>query len=141
MKKTSYIKIAVLFSVFAVTSVSAQALVYTPQNPSFGGNTFNHQWMMSEATAQNGFTDDGSSKYDPYSRNPLDDFQESLNRQILSQLSRQLIGNAFGEDQIKEGKYELGDYIIDISEGAEGVNINILDNTTGDETTVVVPYL
>jgi curli production assembly/transport component CsgF len=97
--------------------------------------------MMSEATAQNGFTDDGSNKYDPYSKNPLDDFQESLNRQILSQLSRQLIGDAFGEDQIKEGRYELGDYVIDISEGAEGVNIYILDNTTGDETTVVVPYL
>ncbi len=141
MKRINLLKILLLLMVFGASSVFAQALVYTPQNPSFGGNTFNHQWMMSEATAQNGFTDDGSSKYDPYSRNPLDDFQESLNRQILSQLSRQLIGDAFGEDQIKEGRYELGDYIIDISEGAEGVNIYILDNTTGDETTVVVPYL
>ncbi len=140
MNTTNYLKIAFLISIFAVTSVTAQELVYTPKNPSFGGNTFNHQWMMSEATAQNGFTDDGSA-YDPYSRDPLDDFEESLNRQILSQLSRQLVGDIFGEEDFQEGRYELGDYLIDISEGVEGVNIYILDNSTGNETTVVVPYL
>jgi len=141
MNLISYLKIAFLVSIFAVTSVSAQELVYSPKNPSFGGNTFNHQWMLSEANAQNGFTADASSNYDRYSRDPLEDFQESLNRQILSQLSRQLVGDIFGEEDFQEGRYELGDYIIDISEGAEGVNIYILDNLSGNESTIVVPYL
>jgi len=141
MKMTGYFKMTFLILAFAASSAFAQELVYTPKNPSFGGNTFNHQWMMSEATAQNGFTDDAGSNYDRYSRDPLEDFQESLNRQILSQLSRQLVGDIFGEEDFQEGRYELGDYVIDISEGAEGVNIYILDNSSGNESTIVVPYL
>ena len=124
---------------FAAADVSAQQLIYTPVNPSFGGYYYNGQTLLSEAQAQIGFTA-GSSAYNPYSQNPLDDFKNSLNRQILSQLSRQLLTNAFGEAGITEGHYELGDYNIDVTPGGDGVHITIFDTGTGDETTVIVPY-
>ena len=41
---------------FAAADVSAQQLIYTPVNPSFGGYYFNGQTLLSEAQAQNGFT-------------------------------------------------------------------------------------
>ena len=114
----------VLISVFLIAgskALLAQQLIYTPVNPSFGGYYFNGQILLSEAQAQNGFTS-GSETYNPYSQNPLDDFKNSLNRQVLSQLSRQLLTNLFGEAGLTEGHYDLGDYSIDITPGGDGVH-------------------
>ncbi len=94
-------------------SLFAQDFVYQPTNPAFGGNNFNYGWMLSSAQAQNGFTEaqeDFSSRFDS---DPLEDFEQSLNRQILSQLSRQLTNNQFGEEGLQEGQYEIGNYQIE----------------------------
>ena len=32
-----------------------QQLTYEPINPAFGGDTFNYQWLLSSANAQNSF--------------------------------------------------------------------------------------
>ena len=34
-----------------------QQLSYKPINPAFGGDTFNYQWLLNSANAQNSFTD------------------------------------------------------------------------------------
>jgi curli production assembly/transport component CsgF len=120
---------------------SAQQLVYTPINPSFGGSPLNGNWMLSQAQAQNGFTAGGTDIDSRFERDPLKDFKESLNRQILSQLSRNLISSMFGETGLTEGRYEIGDFIIDITPGADGITIIINDLGTGDETTIIIPYL
>ncbi len=121
-------------------SASAQELVYYPINPSFvGGNPYNASWLFNEAQAQNTFTE-SSKASGSYGSDPLADFQQSLNRQILSQLSRQLVQSAFGDNSLAEGHYELGDYIIDISPSNEGIIINILDANNGSESNIVVPY-
>ncbi len=134
------IKILLLFVIlFTVKGVLAQQLVYTPVNPSFGGYYYNGQVLLSEAQAQNGFSS-GASVTNPYSQNPLDNFKNTLNQQILSQLSRQLLSNLFGEAGLKAGHYDLGDYSIDITPGGDGVHIDIFDNTSGDQSTVIVPY-
>ncbi|MAT38317.1 MAG: curli production assembly/transport component CsgF [Ectothiorhodospiraceae bacterium] len=124
--------------VFASPAV-AQDLVYEPLNPSFGGNSFYSSHMLTKAQIQNGFKEEGDG-FDPFERNALEDFSESLNRQILSQLSRQVISSTFGEDELEDGTYDLGDFTIDISQDADGVNINIFDARDGSETTIVVPY-
>jgi len=121
----------------------AQDFVYTPKNPAFGGNTFNYQWMLSSAQAQDTYKEPQDGRDDPYSyynRNPVDDFAESLNRQILSRLSRELINNQFGEEALAEGAYVLGDYQIDIGNSDGGIDITILDLTSGATTNVSVPY-
>ena len=121
-------------------SVSAQDLVYQPVNPSFGGYALNSSHLLSTAQAQNGFTQSSGLSSQRFERNAVDEFKESLNRQILSQLSRQLVTSTFGESELESGKYELGDFIIEISEDAEGVNINIFDIRDGSETNILVPY-
>lgn len=134
------IKLFLLFVILlAGNEVLAQQLVYTPINPSFGGYYYNGQTLLSEAQAQNGFTS-GTNSSNPYSQNPLDNFKNTLNQQILSQLSRQLLSNLFGEAGLTAGHYDLGDYSIDISPGGDGVHIDIFDNTTGDQSTIIVPY-
>jgi len=137
-------KLLLLFGIILLFTVSsiAQDFVYTPKNPSFGGNTFNYQWLMSSAQAQDLTKDLSSdqSMLDLYKSDPVKDFKESLNRQILSRLSRQLVDDQFGEDELKEGTYELGDYKIEVGNTDEGISVNILDNTTGATTNVLVPY-
>ena len=44
--------LAALLVLTAGLSLQAQGLVYHPNNPAFGGNTFNYQWLLSSAQAQ-----------------------------------------------------------------------------------------
>jgi curli production assembly/transport component CsgF len=125
---------------FVAGKTYGQDFTYTPKNPAFGGNPYNYSWLMSSAQAQNDIQETSSSAYSPYSTDPLKDFSESLNRQILSQLSRQIVAKQFGEDALSAGTYVLGDYQIEVGDQANGLNITILDNKTGSQTTVSVPY-
>lgn len=125
--------------ILIVTTGTASELVYTPINPSFGGSSFNASWLMSQAESQNTFKDPSAQSYSS-SSDPLENFEESLNRQILSRLASQIVREAFGENTLDEGHYEIGEYIIDVTPGDGGININITDHSTGNETTVIVPY-
>lgn len=126
---------------FLVTAEAyAQDLVYTPKNPAFGGNPYNYSWLMSSAQAQNDIKETTTSSTSSYKTDPLKDFSESLNRQILSQLSRQIVSRQFGEDALSAGTYVLGDYQIEIGDQSSGLNITIVDNKSGSSTTVSVPY-
>jgi curli production assembly/transport component CsgF len=116
----------------------AQDFVYEPINSAFGGNSYNYQWMLNSALAQNTMEDESS--LDRAGRDPLTDFQEGLNRKILSQLSRSLVESQFGEGGLTEGTYLLGDYSIDVSETDEGIQVIIIDESTGSQTTVLIPF-
>lgn len=133
--------LALMATSFLAQTIQAQDFIYTPKNPAFGGNTFNHQWMLSAANAQNTYEDPNQTEFDRFERDPLQDFQQSLQRQILNQLSRSLVDTEFGQDGLGEGTYNVGGYQIDITEGLEGVSVQILDTATGDQTSVFVPYV
>ena len=115
MKKIFIFTFLCTLLLFAVQS-KAQDFVYTPKNPAFGGNPYNYSWLMSSAQAQDTYKapTDGTDPYSRYASDPAQDFAESLNRQILSRLSREIVTRQFGEDALEEGTYVLGDYQIDI---------------------------
>ena len=126
---------------FVTGKTFGQDFVYTPKNPAFGGNPYNYSWLLSSAQAQNELkTTSASSAFSSSSSDPLKSFTESLNQQILSQLSRQIVAKQFGENALSAGTYVLGDYQIDITNQSAGLNISILDNKSGSSTTVTVPY-
>ncbi|MBS9524354.1 curli assembly protein CsgF [Litoribacter ruber] len=137
MKK--FLLVFVLAFPFWIGMSDAQQLVYRPINPAFGGETFNYQWMLSSAQAQDTFTDPSADAFG-YGRDPMEDFAESLNRQILSNLAREIVTRQFGEEGLQEGSYQLGDYLIDIGGGGGGLNVSIRDSRTGATTTVEVPH-
>lgn len=130
----------VLFLSLGAYAAQAQDLVYTPKNPAFGGNPYNYSWLQSSAQAQDKLKDPDALDKNSFERDPLDDFKNNLNRQILNELSRKLISKQFGENGVTPGKYVIGDYEIDITEGPNGVNILIIDVGTGNRTTVTIPY-
>ncbi len=139
MKKPKLIVTFLLFFLLPLAGLMAQDFVYKPINPAFGGDTFNYQWLLSSAESQNKITE---KKDDPYSYfdDPLQDFEATLNRQILDQLTRKIIGEQFGEGTLEEGEYMIGDYQIEIADGYDGINITIFDSSTGGQTSITIPY-
>ncbi len=130
--------IITILLIFTATTYSVgQELVYRPKNPAFGGDTFNYQWLLSSAEAQNQFTEDPNS--DRNSRTELERFTESLNNQLLSQISRTLFNEQFGQNGLTEGTFNFGTLFIEIFPSGEGLVINILDTNTGDQSQVIIP--
>lgn len=127
--------ILVLF-LFNSVSINAQALVYKPVNPAFGGDTFNYQWLMSSAESQNKHKDKTAT---PEKQTDLEKFKANLNSQLLSQISSSLYKQQFGTDGIKEGSYTFGSYAVDVFPSSEGLTLNILDTNTGEQTQVIIP--
>lgn len=122
---------------FFVATASSQDLVYKPKNPNFGGDTFNYNWLLASAQTQDQTVDPNSTSS---SGSSLDNFAETLNRQLLSQLSRQISISQFGEEGLEEGVYTVGDFQIDVSSTLDGLSIVILDNSVGDQTEIFIPF-
>lgn len=118
--------------------VNAQQLVYKPINPAFGGDTFNYQWLLSSAAAQNQF-DNNTGGTSLSNLNSLGSFTDSLNRQLLSQLSTKLFGNQFGEGELKPGTYVFGSMYLEVTQANGGLLIKILNTSTGEQSEIVIP--
>lgn len=128
-----------LFIILAACSFNyykAQQLVYKPTNPAFGGDTFNYNWLLSSATAQNQFKEETRSSSTSSS---LDSFTDSINRQLLSQLSSKLFSNQFSDGDLKPGTYLFGSLYLEITQGAKGLIIKILNTSTGEQSEIVIP--
>ena len=78
----------------------ATELVYTPINPSFGGNPNNAPGLLAQANAQN--------KFKAPVKSDLDAFNDNLQKAILSRLSSQALTNLFGKGSTAYNRY-LGD--------------------------------
>ncbi len=132
------IKTGLIFILFlSPFFLKAQEMVYKPVNPAFGGDTFNYQWLLSSANAQNTFEEKSDFSYGDQS--DLDNFTESLNRQLLNKITSDLFREQFGDGDIQPGTYMFGSLVLDISPTNEGLLINILDTQTGDQTQIIIP--
>ncbi len=129
-------KIIFISMLFVSGYCIGQQLVYKPINPAFGGDTFNYQWLLSSAEAQNQFEDPNASEREVLS--DLEQFQKDLNRQVLGSLSRSVFDSQLG-DGLQEGTFTVGDLALEVFETPEGLVINILDTSTGEQTQIIIP--
>lgn len=138
MKKLSFLLFVLMFG----KTMIAQDLVYKPKNPAFGGDTFNYQWLLSGAQAQDTYKDKTTTSLlsTSSSTSTLDDFTKSLNRLLLSQISQQLITSQFGEGGLQPGSYTIGNFNINVGSATDGVVIDISDLSNGQSTQVVIPF-
>ena len=127
-----------LFVGFWTSPAHAQDFVYEPKNPAFGGgNPFNYSWLQASAAAQNTIED--PSKAAAGQPDPLAQFANGVNQQVLSQLTSRLIASQFGTGAIKPGSYTVGGYQVNVTQGSGGVEIVVIDIVTGNQTTVTIP--
>ena len=119
---------------FGACTMQAQQLVYSPVNPNFGGKPLNYNGLLASANAQNKFDD--TKKLGQSSL--LDNFSDSVKRQILSQLTRGLFDENEDLKNLEEGTFEVGNLIISIDETRNGTVIRIIDNQTGEVTEIIL---
>ncbi|MBX2846235.1 MAG: curli assembly protein CsgF [Saprospiraceae bacterium] len=136
MKKLIQNIFLLFFVLFFAHTAAGQALVYTPKNPNFGGDTFNYQQLLNSANSQNDFQE--ASGFDD-DQSDLDQFTEDLNRQLLNSISRQLFTDTFGQDGLQPGNFTFGSLSLEIFPSSEGLVINILDTQTGDQSQIIIP--
>ncbi|MCL1078737.1 curli production assembly protein CsgF [Parashewanella spongiae] len=116
----------VLSCTLAPQSFSTE-LIYTPINPTFGGNPLNGSLLLAKANAQN----DNSESQE---RDFVQRFKESLERNILSKITR---GISSGE--LTEGRFVTGDHTIVVADLGEGhFEISITNDITGEVTVIEI---
>ncbi|WP_299009059.1 curli assembly protein CsgF [uncultured Tenacibaculum sp.] len=136
MKTEVNIMVIALF--LASYSSFSQELVYKPINPFFGGNNpFGYQQILASANAQNDFQEEGQ---DPFQQpSDLENFTNSLNRQLLNSLSQDLFQEQFGDQGLTVGTYVFGSLVVEVTPTSGGLSVNILNTQTGEQTQIIIP--
>lgn len=122
---------AILFAAPA----AAQDLVHEPISPTFGGNPFNSQHVLGVANANNDFRDPRAAA----TNSQADIFARQLQSRLLSALSSQIVDAIFGENPQESGTISFGGQTIEFFRNLEEVTLIIRNDTTGEETRIVVP--
>lgn len=122
----------------AAAPAMAQELVYTPVNPSFGGDSFNSAHLLGIANAQNDYKDKDSSAT---SNSQMDQFVRQLQSRLLSSLAAQVNDAIFGENPQESGTITFGDQVITFVRGVDSVQLTIEDLAAGTTTEIIIPLL
>ena len=96
----------------ATLTCAADQLIYTPVNPTFGGNPNNAPGLLAIANAQNDYK---APVPEVVVLTPLQKFNQSLLNSVLARLNTKLLGDLFSGDKgslavgstIQSGNYEV----------------------------------
>ncbi|MBS0040881.1 curli production assembly protein CsgF [Shewanella sp. M16] len=124
----TYRTLLALVTLCVASSGQATELIYTPVNPSFGGNPQNGVFLLNKAQAQN------DNKSTSTEKDFVTRFKESLERNVINSITR---GVADGE--VKDGEYNTGDFRIQVATVGDGVMLTITNIATGEITVIEMP--
>ncbi len=119
----------------ALSTPALAEIVYTPINPSFGGNPFNSSHLLGIANAQNNYTDPKAST----GTSDADLFARQLQSRLLSALSSQITDAIFGPNPQDRGTITFGGQTISFVRSLESVTLDITNNDTGEVTNIEIP--
>ncbi len=125
--------IIVLMATALITvGANAASLVYTPVNPSFGGSPLNGNMLLNKAEAQNDYVDPDLID----EANALEDFNDRLQRALLTRLTRAVTSSIVDEaGNLIEGETETSDFIIFVDDLGDGsMSVTTTDKATGETT-------
>lgn len=125
----------------------AQDLVYTPINPSFGGNPLNSGHLLGTASAQRNTTafdyeePEAPGTTGAGTRSQTDLFVAQLESRLLSALSSQVVEAIFGDNPQDNGSVVFGTTTISFDRGTDAISLTIVDALDGAVTQISVPIL
>ena len=136
-------RIAYCVAVAGLFPACAQAteMMYVPVNPMFGGSPLNGSVLLNNAQAENRKKDpEAAISAAQTSNSALQDFNNTLQRSILSRLASAATSNILGNSgQLTPGTVETGDFRIAIVDTGNGVlSVTTTDKVTGNATTFQV---
>ncbi len=122
------------FACAVLVPAHASEMVYTPQNPSFGGNPNNGGYLLGIAAAQKQFEQEREES------TPLEDFNERLERSLLSRITSAVTRDIVDVNgNITPGTFETTDFLIEIiDEGTGFITIITTDRITGEQSIIQV---
>ncbi len=124
-------------ALFMVSSaVSAGTIIYTPVNPAFGGSPLNGSWLLSQAQAQNQFTQAPSSAATA-GLSQGQQFASELTSQLYASLANQITQAIFGPNAQTSGTYSFGGTTVSFQ--TVGGQIEISVNDGASITNITVP--
>jgi curli production assembly/transport component CsgF len=115
---------------------AAGTLVYTPINPNFGGNPLNGSWLLSQAQAQNQFTQSSSSSSGAQAQSPGQIFAQELTSQLYASLANQITTAIFGQNAAQSGTFSFQGTTISFKHVGGNIEISINDGSTITNVTV-----
>ncbi len=126
--------------VLAAAGAAASELVYLPVNPSFGGYPANGPGLLASASATNKHTDDSLGHSSLLDQSPLAQFNQTLERSVLSQLASAATSRLIGSDgKLIPGTFTTADFIITVLDLGNGnLRITTTDRGTGATTSFEV---
>ena len=147
--------ITVICAIAGIGSIStalAGDLVYTPINPSFGGNPLNSSHLLGLANAQrdatakdadDGLGGDGASGggTGTVADSDADLFVRQLQGRLLSALAGQVTEAIFGENPQDSGNITFGSTTVAFERTLDSIRLTINNNLDGTVTEIVVPQL
>lgn len=129
---------------------AAQDLVYTPLNPSFGGNPGYSAHLMGTASAQRSATASSSSlggsggtggDGGSAGSSDADLFVRQLQGRLLSALAAQVTEAIFGSNPQESGLVIFGDTTVEFNRSVGAISLVIANALDGTVTEIVVPQL
>jgi curli production assembly/transport component CsgF len=126
-------------SVLAILSNNPAAadLIYTPINPSFGGDPFNSSHLQGLAASQNTFKETSASSR----QSSTERFLSMLQSRLYSSLASQVAGAIFGEDAQPSGTIIFDDQQVSFVNTGTQIQLVVTDFSTGQITTITIPTL
>lgn len=118
----------------------ATDLVYTPNNPSFGGNPANGPVLMATASATKKHVESSSQVSSLLNQTPLEQFNQTLERNVIGQLSSAAASKLIGPGgTLIPGTLSTANFTITIIDlGGGALRVSTTDKITGDTTSFVV---
>jgi curli production assembly/transport component CsgF len=129
------LRLVALLLAFVGTPLAAQKFIYTPINPSFGGNPFNSSHLLALANAQNQFLPK-SPTFSPPTQ--AEQFASQLQSTILAGVAQQISSAIFGNNPQQSGTISFGGTTVNFSRQLGQVTIVITD-PNGISTKIIVP--
>jgi curli production assembly/transport component CsgF len=132
------IALAGITALMMTGSASAGTLVYTPTNPSFGGNPLNGPTLLSAASAQNqhlGTNDPSGGGNKPLTQGQI--FAQQLTSQLYASLANSITKAIFGDSAQPNGTFTFAGTTITYVTVGDQVQLTINDGSTS--TTITLP--
>nr|WP_258190206.1 curli assembly protein CsgF [Stutzerimonas azotifigens] len=111
---------------------SATELVYTPVNPSFGGNPLNGAYLLGNAQSQDDHKDPDAMSRSATTTSALSRFTSQLESRLLSQLLTDVSDGKGG------GSLTTNDFIVNIVDLDGMLTVQITDRLTGEMSEIII---
>lgn len=134
-------RILIAVSLLSSTSSVAGAgeLVYTPRNPSFGGNPFYSDHLLGVANSNNKFEKPSSNSGLLTQQDPSKEFERVIQSSLLSRISSQIADQIYGENAKDAGRFVIGNTTVDFAKSGGSTSVTITDTSTGGHTLIQIP--